>query len=889
MKLNNFLIQLIRLMKKALLFIIMLAQLRAYAQPSVVEENKGKIKLSDAVMSYLQHEQPLQKEEEEEENEAVRAGKNIKEGNDYHFGRWLWYWKQHTDENGYMVSPLKTWEEWRKYQGAQAKTTGANLSNWVVSGPVTTTSGYRGIGRINAMAFHPTDPNTLWVGSAGGGVWKTGNNGASWACLTDMLPVLSVSDVDVNPKDPNTIYLCTGDRDSRDHFSIGVLKSVNGGTSWDTTGLKWDASLLRLANTLVINPVDTASLILAASDGIYTSHDGGMHWVNVKPGNFKQVLYHPTDTNIVYATSFYTVANNTPAQIFRSKDGGASWQQVTNLSQSWRITLAVCPGNVRFVKAVVATYDPNNYRGLKGIYSSGDTGKNFTLIHQPAGPVCDGNLLTNDVDAKTCGGQGNYDLAIAMNPANPNDVYVGGVNTWYSWDGGSNWTIVNQWTTFLPGIAEVHADKHFLGFHPLVAGRLFECNDGGIYWTVNPQSTLWNDITQGLCITQFYRNAVAGTANFVVGGAQDNGSRTYDYVNNAWDETTGGDGMDCQIDPVNPNIFYTGVQYGVIYKVDGFAQNISGNIPGQPTGAWITPYIISRVNSNHLLAGYQDIWFSDDQGGTWSSVTGGPLVAPNKNILRLAMTNADPGTIYAVPDSSNLVYYTHSFVPGSPASFTQLTAPYTGMISDIKVDEKDKDHFWITFGGFNSPQVAEYKSGNWTQINSNLPNVPVLCFEADSTNGILYVGTDVGVFYLDSVNKHWEPYSANMPAVHVTDLGINYVTGKIWAATYGRGMWSSRKQEYNNGISIIPYAADAYSIYPNPSKGQFSIVAKNSTFNGNVSLRLIDNTGKTTWKGKATFSSGKLNVDITGVAIGTYIFEVSGENHVLGRQKVTIY
>lgn len=877
-------------MKRTILFLLSLLQVQVYAQPSVVEEAKGRIKLSDAVSSYLSKEHPFVKDEDKDD-EGLKKGRDIKEGNDYHFGRWLWYWKLHTDENGYMVSEAKTWDEWNKYfgKGAQAKTTDANLSNWQAMGPTTTTSGYRGIGRINALAFHPTNSGTFWVGSAGGGVWRTIDNGANWTCLTDKLPVLSVSDIDVNPKNPNTLYLCTGDRDSRDHFSIGVLKSTDGGANWDTTGLKWDAMQLRLTNTLVINDKDTNSLIVATSEGIYKSYDAGAHWTNVLPGNFKQVLYHPTDTNIVYATSFYTVANGTPAQIYRSKDGGANWQQVTNLSQSWRITLAVCPGDVRIVKAVVATYDPNNYRGLKGIYSSGDTGKNFSLVHAPASN-CGGNILTNDVSGSSCGGQGNYDLAIAMDPANPNKVYVGGVNTWYSPDGGNNWTIINQWTGFLAGVKVVHADKHFLGFHPLVPQRLFECNDGGIYWTDNPQSTLWSDVTFGLGITQFYRNAVCDATTFVVGGAQDNGSRTYEYVTNTWDDASGGDGMDCQIDPSNNGVFYTGVQYGVIYRNDGFSlADISNNIPGNPTGAWITPYIISPTGSDHLLAGYQYIYFSSDQGNNWSPITVLPLVSPDKNILRLAMTPADVATIYAIPDSSNQVYYTHSFSPSSQTSFSQLNVPYTGMISDIKVDAKDKDHFWITFSGFNSPQVAEYNSGTWKQINTNLPNVPILCFEADSTNGIIYVGTDIGVFYLDSVNKQWEPFNFNLPAVHVTDLGINYVTGKIWAATYGRGMWSSKKQEYNNGISLIPYAADAFNLYPNPNKGKFSVMAKVNVSHDAVSLRLIDYTGKTTWHGKGTFENNKLDIDVTGVAAGTYIFEVSDLNSVVGRQRVTVF
>ena len=197
---------------------------------------------------------------------------------------------------------------------------------------------------------------------------------------------------------------------------------------------------------------------------------------------------------------------------------------------------------------------------------------------------------------------------------------------------------------------------------------------------------------------------------------------------------------------------------------------------------------------------------------------------------------------------------------------------------------------WVTFSGFNGPQVAEYKSGSWTQKNVNLPNVPVLCFEVDSSNGIIYIGTDVGVFYWDSTMTQWELFDANMPCVHVTDLGINYTTNKIWAATYGRGLWNSPKQEYNNGISTIPYALDAFNLFPNPNKGEFSIVVKSKAITGNVAVRMIDNMGRTAWQSNGVIdNTGKMNIHTTGIASGTYTFEVSGKGHVLGRQKVTIF
>lgn len=857
----------------------------------VPEDNDKPVKLSDAIAGYkaIQANRPPANPAK-----SARKGKLRPPGEkgDYHYQRWLWYWQQHTDENGNMVAPAKNFAELEKMErnavASQAKTT-ANLSDWKFQGPLTTLSGYGGIGRVNAIDFHPTDPNTYWVGSAGGGVWKTVNNGGAWVSITNQLPSLSVSDIDINPKNPNVLYLCTGDRDGRDHYSIGVLKSVNGGSNWTTTGIQWNESQMRLANSLVINRIDTASLTLAASDGIYKSYNGGKNWALVQAGNFKQVLYHPTDTNIVYATRFQANGSGPSGEVFRSSNGGRTWAQVTNFgSTSWRVTLAVTPANPGILKAVVASSSFGNYRGLHGVYSSSDTGKNFNMVFDDGG--CFQNILSGDVTGQDCEGQGNYDLAIAIDPADADVIYVGGVNTWRSENGGYSFDIVNQWWGFLSWIATVHADKHWLTYHPLMPQRLFECNDGGVYYSDNPQNqTAWRDVSAGLGITQFYRNAVADAATYIVGGTQDNGTKIFDGL--GWDDDSGGDGMDCQIDPVDPNVYYTGVQYGVIYRSDRTSFNreeISDNISGNPQGAWITPYLVSPHDHTELYAGYDEIYYSPDQGNTWAAISNLNMPA-GRNMLRLAMTPANKRTLYAVPEYTNDIYYTHALSGGSTVTFSKIIPPYGGSISDIKVSPANKDHFWITYSGYNSAQVAEYNTGKWTQMKGGLPNVPVLCFEVDSSNGILYVGTDLGVFYKDSTSTQWQPFNANLPRAHVTDLGINYAKGELWAATYGRGMWKSAKQEYQTEVHVIPFALNSIDLVPNPNKGRFTVTGTNSFAGEQVSVRLVDHLGRTVWSGNGVFdNNSRLDVSAANVPAGNYIFEVSNSKLVMARKKILI-
>lgn len=816
---------------------------------------------------------------------AIVSPKVIKEDENYHDGRWLWYWSQHTDANGYIIGPVKTVKEWNAYTAnlKRVKSKSTNTSQWSFTGPTSSYGGYSGIGRVNNMAFHPTDPNIFWVATAGGGAWQTSNNGLNWTCMTDHLPNLSVSDIDINPLNPNTIYMCTGDRDGRDHYSIGVLKSYDGGQSWNTTGLVWNETQVRLTNCLVINPQDTSHLILATSEGIYRSFDGGQSFTMVQNGNFKQVLYHPADTNVVYATSFFTYANNSDAQIFRSADGGNTWIQVTNLTKAWRIELAVTPADPAIVKAVAASRDTVYRRGLLGVYSSSDTGKTFITVFN--GHNCTDNILSSSMQGNSCTGQGNYDLALAIHPTNPNRLYVGGVNTWTSGNGGASWNIVNQWYANLPGIAEVHADKHYLGFHPLVPGRLLECNDGGIYRTDAPSSQIWTDISNGLGITQFYRNAVADISPYVIGGAQDNGTKILD--SGLWDDLTGGDGMDCQMDPTDPDLFYTSIQYGgAIYKISSTSfSDLASTIPGSPEGGWITPFILHPMNPNMMFAGYKDIYVGDNQG-SWFNLTNGSL--SNKNLLRLAMSPNDDTTLYALPEDSSIIWKFSNYQTGMSSV---ITVPYPERIADLKVDPTNEDRIFVTFSGYGTNKVAQYTAGSgWVTLNENLPNVPVNCIEIDTSNGVKYIGTDVAVFYRADTMTQWALYNKDLPAVHITDLGINYSTGEIWAATYGRGMWKSPK--YNGPLAIrdVSVVPDLMKVYPNPARGAFTIKASGEYANKPVACSLLDQAGRVVWQKETVFDvAGEISVNNLSVAAGTYVVEVQSNNKVLSKMKLVTY
>lgn len=866
---------------------------QSYAQPWLENVNTEQTKLEDIVKNY-----------EAKKTAAIEekriAGEPIKEDKDYHFYRWLSHAQAHTDQNGYVVSTVKNYEEWKKHYGnVQNKTTAANSSNWSFQGPTTSTGGYAGIGRINSIAFHPTDANQIWIASAGGGAWRTTNNGVSWTSMSHMLPVLGVSDIDIHPTNTSIIYMCTGDKDASDTYSIGVMKSTNGGTTWDTTGLKWAVTQNRLTNTLVINKQNPNTIIVATSNGIYRSTNGGTSFVQEKGGNYKEIVYHPTDSNILYATG--------SALVSRSSNGGDTWTDISGFSGKGRVAVAVTPADVRVVKLVVS----NTSNGLDGIYNSTDTGKTFSLIYQATGSGCNGNILSGNNSGNGCGGQGWYDLCIAIDPANANNVTVGGVNTWYSTNGGTSWTISTNWYS-ISGVATVHADKHFMAYHPLFPGRLYQGNDGGIYRTDNPmaKNSIWTDMTNGLGITQFYRNAISPNTNFQVAGAQDNGTKG--LRNTTWTDENGGDGMDCQVDFSDSTIYYCGVQNGSITrKSPSGSVEISDNIPPgsgymSNKGAWITPYIINPHNPTHIIAGYRQVYVSADRGNTWISLSGDSL-NKSRNIHKLAMTPADNKTLYAITafsgSDTTKVYYTYNYNTTTPVSFNTIVSPYKSAASDIKVDYKKKDRFWLTFSGYGSPQVVQYDAGVWTSYNTGLPNVPVHCIEIDTATGFKYIGTDFGVYHWDTSSKKWEVFNNSnaMPNIEVSDLGINYKKKELWASTYGRGLWKSSVQLYvvppdttdtsdtTTVVNIIPYSNKNLSLYPNPNNGVFEVKTDLKYANTNASIRIVDYTGRTIWKSEQKINdNGIVYIRAYGLQVGAYIIDVSSDKDVIGRQRFLI-
>jgi len=785
-------------MKKMLLFLVIINSI-VFSQ--AINKKIAPIDIEKSSKTFFE----IQKEFNENEKMLnIKNGKRVVNGIESKVPNWKlfkrdeWLWENRINLETGEFPKTNSIAEYEKYKKNNVLKKESDLNeNWTNLGTNSSTGGYAGIGRINCVAFHPTDANTFWVGSPSGGIWKTTDGGSSWTILNNNMPVLGVSGIAITSDyaTSNTLYIATGDRDggsmwslsggqAADNISQGVFKSTDGGATWSATGLTSTESGTKTYR-LLIHPSDDLTLFASTSNGIYKTTDGGISWTKKTSNSWIDMEFKPGDPTIMYASSY----GYSSTYINRSTDSGENWSFSIVAASGRRGELAVSENDPTVVYLLAA----NSSGGVDDVYKSTNSGASFTAL----GASSKSMLGYYSDGSGTNSGQGTYDLCIAASPSDANTVYIGGVNTWKSVDGGTNWVINNMWTSHssynFSSAPVAHADKHTLAFQS--SGVLFEGNDGGIYKTTNG-GTNWTDLSNGLVISQLYRIGVSQTSSTkVMTGLQDNGSKLFN--SGTWSDVKGGDGMECIIDFSDANYMYATYVNGQIDRSSNgtsFTIDISANIPGgQPTGAWVTPYIIDPNNSSALYAGYDRVWKTTNRGNSWASAS--QVLSSSDKLRSLAIAPSNSLVLYAA-DRTHMWKTTD----GGSTDWTVITLPSTSTsVTYIAVHPTDPNTVWITYGGFvDGQKVYESTDGgaNWTSISAGLPNLPIMSivhYKTITSKNILFVGTDLGVYTKDGAND-WAEYNTGLPNVVVAELEIYYNpsgTDKLRAGTYGRGLWET--------------------------------------------------------------------------------------------------
>jgi photosystem II stability/assembly factor-like uncharacterized protein len=679
-------------------------------------------------------------------------------------------------------------------------------------------------GRIVSIAVDPNNKSTYYIGSASGGVWKTVNAGTSWTPVFDGEGSYSIGTVVLDPKDPNVVWVGTGENNSQRSVSYGdgVYRSEDGGKSWKNMGLKKSEHIARI----VIDPRDSNTIYVAAQGplwgpggdrGLYKTTDGGKNWKAVltisENTGVTDVAMDPRNPDILLAAAYqrrrhvWTLIDGGPeSAIYKSTDAGATWNKIKSglpTMDMGRIGLAVSPVNPDVVYASVESIDKKG-----GIFRSTDFGATWDR--------------RSDHDE-----QAQYYAHIVADPKNVDRIYVMNVFLQVSDDAGK--TLRNLGERFK------HVDNHEIWIDPgNISHYLVGC-DGGLYESFDRAAT-WA-FKPNLPVTQFYDIAVDEAAPFyhVYGGTQDNFSmggpaRTrsvHGITNSDWYVTVGGDGFHSRVDPQDPDTIYAESQHGGLVRYDRRTGESVGIQP-QPGATeaplrwnWDSPLMISPHSHTRIYFAANKLFRSDDRGDSWKEISGdlsrqidrntlavmGKVWGPDAvaksvstsfygNIVALAESPRKEGLIYIGTDDG-LIQVTED----GGAQWRKIEkfngVPEATYVSRILASQHEAGTAYASFDHHKSSDFAPYllkttdAGRTWTAIQGDLPaNGAVLAIAEDHVNPkLLFAGTEFGLYFTIDGGTKWIRLKGGMPTIAVRDLAIQKHMNDLVVGTFGRGIY----------------------------------------------------------------------------------------------------
>ena len=683
-------------------------------------------------------------------------------------------------------------------------------------------------GRIADIAVSPTHPSTWYVAVGSGNLWKTTNRGITWQPIFDNQPSYSIGTVALDPQNPETLWVGTGENVSGRHvgWGDGIYKSEDGGKTWKNMGLKRSEHI----GKILIDPRDSDVILVAAEGplwnaggerGLYKSKDGGKTWNQVlkvdEHTGVTDIEFDPSNPDVLYAAAYQRrrqtwalLAGGPQSGIYKSTDNGESWKQVTSglpKGDKGKIGLAVTPANPNLVYATIEAQDKE-----KGFYRSTNKGESWEKRN-----------------SYISGGTGpHYYQEIEASPQDPDLVYQMDVFLHVTRDGGKTFD-------YLGNGREKHSDNHALWIDPKDGKHLLAGTDAGLYESFD-EGTSWRHFPN-LPVSQFYKLALDNTEPFynIVGGAQDLGtligpSRTNNVEgvrSRDWYVPLGADGYDCAFDPEDPNIVYMEIQQGLLYRYDRRSEEAL-NIQPQPgpndppeRWNWDSPVLVSPHNHNRLYFGSQRVWRSDNRGDSWTAISEDLTTNTNRYELEMidrvwssdalydngamskyaTLTNISEsplveGLLYTGSDDG-LIHISEDGGKTWRKSRAFSGIPERSFINDIEASATDPN---IVFAVVDAHKFGDYspyvfmsmdRGRNWQSISGDLPEGTIVwVIKQDPVDpSLLFIGTEYGIYFSSNRGKNWIPLKGGVPTIPFRDIALHPQTNDLVGASFGRGFY----------------------------------------------------------------------------------------------------
>ncbi|SEP96944.1 WD40/YVTN/BNR-like repeat-containing protein [Flavobacterium urocaniciphilum] len=673
-------------------------------------------------------------------------------------------------------------------------------------------------GRVSDLAMHPKNNQIIFLGAAGGGIWKSSDGGASFVPVFDK-HIQSIGTITFDPNNPdNVIWAGTGETWTRNSVSVGdgIYKSTDGGLNWTNMGLPKSERI----SSIIVDPRDSNNVwvgVLGAlwgdseERGIYNSKDGGKTWnkilyVDNKTG-CSDLVIDPSNPNVMYAsfwefrrTAWSFNSGGNASALFKTTDGGKTWNKIHNgfpAGKLGRIAIAVTPSNPNILFSVIECEKDTQ----KGLYKSEDAGKTWKHLNS------DFALVVRPF----------YFSRITIDPKNPEIIYKGGLNGSISRDGGKTFR----------NLGAMHSDIHDIIVDPIDTNRIYVATDGGMYRSWNNGSTL--DIVKNLPLSQYYHITLDNEEPYnIYGGLQDNGSWYGPSKSDGgieardWNSVGYGDGFRVLKHPTK-KIIYSEMQGAEnIWRYNLETKELKTIQPLQEKGVaklrfnWNTPIVTGLHNPDRIYAGSQFVHVSDDMGASWKIISpdlttndklklnqenSGGLSKDNSGaenhctLFTIAESPLSKDIIWAGADDGNV-----QITQDGGKTWKNVTANIIGLPKNtwcyhIEASNFAKGSAYAVFDGHTSNDQNTYVfkttdfGATWTSIVTKDIDGFARCIQEDYVNeNLLFLGTEKGLYITVDGGKNWSKFENNMPAVAVMHLDLHKKTNDLVMATHGRGV-----------------------------------------------------------------------------------------------------